>query len=133
MMIVPALVTRGMNDRLSVNLITPEGFRGLKCSANRQDRKRQKSVPVPKRIATRKSSTSGEIWPAPKCQPGEQSPSDDQADADRCQGDHRQQEGAIDQKQHDQQKDERRHGRSIERGLNLGHVVTADHRVAGPA
>ena len=64
MMIVPALVTSGMNDRLNVSLITPAGFRGLKCSANLQERKRQKSVPVPKRIATRKSSTREEI-----CQP----------------------------------------------------------------
>ena len=61
MMIVPALVTRGMNDRLSVCFITPAGFSGLKCSANRQEMKRQKSVPVPNRIATRNNSTRGEI------------------------------------------------------------------------
>ena len=42
MMIVTALVTRGMNDRDKVSFITPTGLRGLKCSANRQERNRQK-------------------------------------------------------------------------------------------
>ena len=60
-MIVPALVTRGTNDRARVMRITPAGLRGLKCSPNRHDRNRQKSVPVPNSSATRNSSTSGEI------------------------------------------------------------------------
>ena len=59
-MIVPALVTSAVNERASVTRIEPAGLFGFKCSAYRHDRNRQKSVPVPNRIAIRKSSTSGE-------------------------------------------------------------------------
>ena len=59
-MIVPALVASGMNDRASVARIEPTGLLRLRCSANRQERNRQKSVPVPNRIAIRNSSTSDE-------------------------------------------------------------------------
>ncbi len=59
-MIVPALVARAENDRASVTRIAAAGLLRLRCSANRQDRNRQKSVPVPNRIAIRNSSTSDE-------------------------------------------------------------------------
>ncbi len=57
-MIVPALVARAGNDRPSVTCIEAAGLFRLKCSANRHERNRQKSVPVPNRIAIRNSSTS---------------------------------------------------------------------------
>ncbi len=61
MMIVPALVTSAVNERASVTRIEPAGLFSFKCSAKRHDRNRQKSVPVPNKIAIRNSSTSGEI------------------------------------------------------------------------
>ena len=60
MMIVPALVTSAENERESVTAIEPAGLLGFRCSAYRHDRNRQKSVPVPNRIAIKKSSTKGE-------------------------------------------------------------------------
>src|SRR5436305_336652 len=60
-MTVPALVRIGSIDRLSVARIAPAGLAEFQCSPKRHDMNRQKSVPHPKRITTRNSSTSGDI------------------------------------------------------------------------
>ncbi len=58
---VPALVRSAGAPRRSVTRIAASGFLGSQCSANRQETKRQKSVPLPNSTTIRNSSTRGEI------------------------------------------------------------------------
>ncbi len=60
-MTVPALVAIGSKADRRVCRMAAAGSSLGQCSANRQERKRQKSVPQPKRMTIRNSSTRGEI------------------------------------------------------------------------
>ena len=59
--VVKALVIRARATRPSVVRIAPRGLDAFQFSPNRQDSRRQKSVPQPNRITTRNSSTSGDM------------------------------------------------------------------------
>ena len=124
-------MTTAVNDRARVTRIEPAGLLGFKCSAYRHERNRQKSVPVPKSIAIKNSSTKGEIsHPARIIQA--RSPRDDQARADGQERDQSEPERPIHRQEYDQKQHDGGDGGPVERCLDVGHIVAADHGVAGP-